>query len=68
MNNRVFSGPRAPRGVEVKIVLGALAGAAVGLLATTVVLRSFEFGILAAAGGALAGMFAALGKFERGDV
>ncbi len=68
MSNHLFSGPRAPRGVNAKIVLGAVLGAAGALLTTALALRSFEFGILAAIGGGLVGMFAALGQHERGDV
>jgi hypothetical protein len=51
--------------VAVKLIVGAVAGAAGGLVATAVALRSFEAGILGAIGGALAVLLGAAVKLER---
>jgi hypothetical protein len=56
------------RATNAKIVLGAVVGAVGGLVATTVALGSFEFGILGAIGGGLFVMIGALVQSERGEV
>ncbi len=57
--------PRQPRAVVWKVVGGAFLGAAAGLAATALALRSFEAGILGALGGALFAMIGALVHLER---
>jgi hypothetical protein len=66
MSRQVLSqGPATGRGVTARVLLAALGGAAGGLVTTAVALRSFEFGILGAIGGALVVMIGALSQLER---
>jgi hypothetical protein len=69
MSERVTSEDASTgQAVTARVILAALGGMVGGLVTTAVALRSFEFGILGAVGGALVVMIGTLTRLESAEV